>query len=502
MVKMHTFTLKSCGDLVMTREIRDPLYNYVHLTMVEYAVVDSKIFQRLDRIAQMPTAHFVYPSGEYSRKTHSLGAMHLMSKAILHIMYLHSGQIRKNISPLLFAESVVFKKDRDKNLDYLDQTKNTWWNSMEWDAIVQYSRLAGLLHDIGHAPFSHTFEDSTKKMAKKGVLDEEFDHESMSRKIIKEKEGDLNLGRSFKGEEVNQILDKKGKAPDFMKELISGACDCDKLDYLMRDAHHVGAPEYGSIDADRIINGFRVKDLRLCISSSALHALMKSFRAIQSMYTAIYYHRTSRIFDFMIADALEEVPEFIREITSSVDEFIKFDDRSFVCAINQRARKKGRSAKPYKKAREIFEKVRNRQKIYETVLEFPLSFPLSAVKDAKHYLEKIESEILELVEDQGGENFTIFCDYRPAIRPVGIELEDIFDWLMMPRIFDTKDNEVKKLEDIYSAYFFDLTRYSILFRIFAHRKEAEEERCTMDKIRKEAKEKLQNLENMWKRYST
>jgi len=494
--------LRSIRDLEFEREFRDPVYNYVHVTKFENKVIDSEIFQRLDRISQMPTAHFVYPSGEYSRKTHSLGVMHLMGKAILHIIYLHSDHIRKNISSLLFAESVVYKKDRDKNLDHLDQTKNTWWNSMEWDVIVQYSRLAGLLHDIGHAPFSHTFEDSTRKMFKKGVLEEAFDHESMSRKIIKEKESDLNLGKPFKGEEILQILDKKGKAPEFMKELISGACDCDKLDYLMRDAHHVGAPEYGSIDADRIIDGFRVKDLILCISSSALHALMNSFRATQSMYTAIYYHRTSRIFDFMITDALEKIPEFIKDITSSVDKFITFDDRSFVCAINERARKKGRSAKQYKKAKEIFKKVRNRQKTYKNILEFPLIFPLTAIRDAKHDIEETESEILKLVEDKGAEDFNIFCDYRPAIRPVGIKLEDIYDWLDMPRIYDTTDHEVKKLEEKYSAYFLDLIRYSILFRIFADKKKAKADHYTIDTIMGEAKRILQILENKWRPYLT
>jgi len=128
MVKMHMFTLKSCGDLVMTREIRDPLYNYVHLTMVENAVVDSKIFQRLDGIAQMSTAHFVYPGGKYSRKCHSLGAMHLMSKALLHVLYIHSANLREEISPLLFGEPVVFKR-RDTALDHIDQNINQWWDS-------------------------------------------------------------------------------------------------------------------------------------------------------------------------------------------------------------------------------------------------------------------------------------------------------------------------------------------------------------------------------------
>jgi HD superfamily phosphohydrolase len=497
-----TFKLRNIEDLEIAREFRDPVYNYIHVTEFENNVIDTDIFQRLDGLSQMPTAHFVYPSGEYSRKTHSLGAMHLMGKAILHILYLHSEQLRTEISPLLFGESVVFKKERDKGLDHLDQTKNKWWNSMEWDEIVQYSRLAGLLHDIGHAPFSHTFEDLTKKLAEDGKISKEFDHEEMSRKIITEKEEELKLGKPFKGGEIIQILDKTGKAPDFLKELISGACDCDKLDYLMRDSHHVGAPEYGNIDVDRIIDGFRVKDLVLCISSSALHAVMNSFRAIQSMYTAIYYHRTSRVFDFMIADALSKVPDLLEEITSSVDEFLKYDDEFTQCVIRERAIGTDAVSRRYKEARKILKMVRFRHKSYKTILEFPLIFPLVAIGDPKRAIQKVEDEIFHFVEESGAEDFEIICDYRPAIRPVGIELEEIANWLSMPRIYDTSDNKVKKLDQIYKAYYLDLTRYSILFRIFANRKKAKEDPYTIDKIRKKAREQLENLENKWLPYSS
>ena len=316
LVKAHRFTLKSVGDTVMTREIRDAIYDYVHLTMVENNVVDSQIFQRLDGIVQMPTAHLVYPGGKYSEKSHSLGTMHLMSKALLHILYLHSGDLREEISPLLFGEPVVLK-GRDTAIDHLDQRVNQWWDSKEIDEIVQCGRLAALLHDIGHAPFSHTFENMTEELAQNKMIDRAFDHEAMSRKIIEEKEDELKLG-DFEAKEVNEMLDKNGSAPDFLKELLNSPYDCDKLDYLMRDSYHTGTSEYGRTDIERIIDGFRVKDLHLCISSSALHAVMNSFHSIQSMYTAVYYHRTSRIFDFMIADALSMVPDLVSEIVSSV----------------------------------------------------------------------------------------------------------------------------------------------------------------------------------------
>lgn len=88
--------MKKWGNFVMRREIRDPIYDYIHLTAIENEVADSWIFQRLDGLTQMPTAHLVYPSGKYSRKTHSLGTMHLMSKALLHVLYTHSRTVREN----------------------------------------------------------------------------------------------------------------------------------------------------------------------------------------------------------------------------------------------------------------------------------------------------------------------------------------------------------------------------------------------------------------------
>lgn len=489
--------LRSIGNLVISREIRDPIYNYIHLTDVENKILDSRVFQRLDGLAQMPTAHLVYPSGKYSRKTHSLGAMHLMSKAILHILYLHSEELRREISPLLFGESIVFREDRDVGLDHLDQKINNWWNSKELDEIIQYSRLAALLHDIGHAPFSHTFEDVVRDLVRNKTIKQEFDHEKMSRKIITARESELGLGENFKGKEINDILDKKGRAPDFLKELISGPCDCDKLDYLMRDSYHMGAPEYGNIDAERIIDGLRVKDQRLCISSSALHAMMNSFRAIQSMYTAVYYHRASRVFDFMIADALCKVPEFIAEIISSIDEFLKYDDCTIVYAIRERAQGEDSSKNEYKEAKIILEKVRNREKMYKCILEFPLVFPIATKKDVQTDLKESCKKIEACCERHGAEGFNVRLDYRPAIRPVGIEPEEVIDWLGSPRIYDTEDGQVKSLKEIYKTYFLDLLRYSVLFRIFVDREKYKTNFDTVNKIKKEAKEELERVDSKW-----
>ena len=491
MVTMHKSTLRSSGNMVMTREIRDPVYNYIHLTAVENAVVDSQIFQRLDGLVQMPTAHFVYPGGKYSRKSHSLGAMHLMGKALLHVLYMHSGSLREKISPLLFGEPVVLK-GRDTALDHLDQNINEWWDSKEVEEIVQYGRLAALLHDIGHAPFSHTFEGMTKELVKNKEIDRAFNHEEMSRRIIEEKEDELKLG-DFKAKEINGILDKNGSAPDFLRELIDGPYDCDKLDYLMRDSYYTGTSEYGRIDAERIIDGFRVKDLHLCVSLSGLHSVMNSFHSIQSMYSAVYYHRTSRVFDFMIADALSMVPDFINEIISEVDTLLEYDDHTIVSEIKERAKTKS-SSEEYKKAIEIFKMVRYRQKKYTCILEYPLSFPLIAEENPRKDIEKISSKIKEFSIEFGVEDLNVRMDCAPTIRPVGINLEDIVEWLKGKRIYDTGDNKVKPLGKVSKTYFRTLLWYSILLRIFVDREKSRKYPHISEKIKKEARENLEVFE--------
>jgi len=466
-------------DIKIKREIRDPIYNYIHVTESEDRVIDSPIFQRLDRLSQTSTSSFVYPSLRYSRKTHSLGVMHLVHRAFLHLLFLQSDDIRSEISPLLFGELVVLKPEKESRLDNLSQELSSdWWNSNYLDVKIQSLRYAGLLHDIGHAPFCHTFEDVSRK------LNIDFDHEVMSRKIIKEKFDNLKL--EFTPDHINDILDPKGEAPPFLRELISSPYDCDKLDYLKRDAYHSGTLEYGDIDSERILDGFRVKGDKLCISLSAIDTLMNSFRAIQFMYTAVYHHKTSRLFDFMIADALEKIPEFIEEIVSDLDEFLKYDDCSFICEVRNRKSK----GDGYEEAWGIFEKIKKREKVYKVIVEYPLSFGIGT--DGRDEINALEKHL----EGIAGEDLKIRLDY-PDIRPVRIDLDEIYNWLSGKRIYDSEEGVLKSLKDISETYFHQLKRHTILFRIFCHRDQlgTSKGKRKVDEIKREAKTKLKEIED-------
>jgi hypothetical protein len=456
------------GDINFEREIRDPIYGYIFLTNYENSILDSEIFQRLDRIFQMPTAQFVYPSAKHTRKTHSLGAMHLSHMAILNIFYRHSGKRQKEISPLCWGEQVVIK-EKEEGLQSFDQKlRGKWWNSREPEQLIQSLRLAAMLHDVGHAPLSHLFEDVCKRANIKFKFHGKqriFNHELMSLKIIEDKEGELGIKAPFKSEDITEILRDHGNAPLFFHELVSGAYDCDKLDYLARDAHATGAIEFGGIDCARIIDGLRVVKEALCVSVSALDALMKSFDAVQYMYTSVYYHKTARIFDFMITEALTMIPNFLADIVSDINKFLKTDDYCFLYEARKYAEKN-----KVLKAVELLDDFRYRRKKYKDIYSHRVSIDFLVRPETEKRLKKIEKDLMKEAK-----NLEIIVDFRPGIRPVGIEIEELPTWLTGERIYDSSDGKTKKLKDVCAAYQRRLTQYVILFRVYANRKQLEKD---------------------------
>src|SRR3990170_8366782 len=190
-------------------EIKDPVHGYVYITEAEKNVIDSYPMQRLRRLRQLAGSEYVYPGANHTRFEHCVGVMFLAGKA---------------------AET-----------PHISQTVK--------DEEADMIRLSGLLHDVGHGPFSHVFEQLL-------IRDLDKTHEDMTSWIIVKSETSDKISKmGFKPEEVAELavgkLRKPGKA--FWDQIISSAVDVDKQDFIVRDTYHTGA-EYGFIDVFRLIH--------------------------------------------------------------------------------------------------------------------------------------------------------------------------------------------------------------------------------------------------------
>lgn len=239
-------------------EIRDPIHGYIKITREERDLIDSLFIQRLRRIHQLAGAYLVYPGGVHTRFEHVIGTMHV------------AGLIGQSIA------NTAGLRDDD----------------------IQELRIAALLHDVGHGPFSHLFEE---------VLFERTDvtHEDLSQRIVTESNIAEILRRE--GQEPSKIsrlcVGKSGGQP-FLNQVIAGGLSADMMDYLLRDAYFTGV-EYGKVDIQRIIDSLDISDDgHMMLERAALYAFEALLIARYEMFKAVYFHRTVRAAELMLAHSM------------------------------------------------------------------------------------------------------------------------------------------------------------------------------------------------------
>jgi hypothetical protein len=263
-------------------EIKDPVHGYVYITEEEKALIDSYPVQRLHRLRQLAGAEYVYPGANHTRFEHSIGVMHLASRVA------ENPNISKCISE--------------------DETEMV--------------RVAGLLHDVGHGPFSHVFEQ---------LLDKELNqtHEDITLWMVKNSElKDILRRMGCRPEDVGRLavgrLHRPGKA--FLDQIISSAVDVDKQDFIVRDTYHTGA-EYGFIDIFRLIHTLDVWEGNLAVDLGALSALESLIIARIESFRSIYFHRVGRAAQIMLAMAMEKANDELG-LTSfkTPEEYLAMDD--------------------------------------------------------------------------------------------------------------------------------------------------------------------------------
>jgi len=239
--------------------INDPVYGFITIDHpVILKIISHPYYQRLRRISQMAFAHLVYPGAVHTRLHHSLGAYHLMSNAITEL------------------KSKGIKITPDEELG---------------------AKAAILLHDAGHAPYSHALEN---------VLIKNMDHEAMSLLIMNV------LNDEFKGILTTAIEIFTDKYPKrFLHQLVSGQLDVDRMDYLTRDSFFTGVSE-GVIGYDRIIKMLTVYKGDLMVEEKAIYSIEKFLVSRRLMYWQVYLHKTVLSAEMMLVKIIERTKELIQ----------------------------------------------------------------------------------------------------------------------------------------------------------------------------------------------
>ena len=275
-------------------EIKDPVHGYVYITEAEKQIIDSFPVQRMRRLKQLAGAEYVYPAGNHTRFEHCVGVMHLAG---------------------LMAENPYLSK---------------YFNDNQYELI----RIAALLHDVGHGPFSHIYEHLLVKFLNKT-------HEDINVWIVQKSElKDIISALGFNVDQVAKLsvgwLHKPKRA--FMDQLIRSAVDADKLDFVIRDTYHTGA-QYGYVDVIRLIQTLDVLDQNLAVDVGALSALESFILARIESFKSIYFHRVGRAVQIMLAMAMEEAKDELGLVDCKTPEEYLANDDYTVWAMLKKSKK-------------------------------------------------------------------------------------------------------------------------------------------------------------------
>jgi len=251
--------------LAEEKVFKDPIHKYVHVKdQLIWDLIKTKEFQRLRRIKQLGTLYLAFHTAEHSRFGHSLGVYEIVRRMI--------------------DESLVGREA---------------WNSKDRPLAL----CAALLHDLGHGPFSHSFEKIFNT-----------DHEAFTQEIItgntEVNEVLSRVSETFP-QEVADVINKTHKNK-LVISMISSQIDADRMDYLQRDAYFTGV-SYGTFDMERILRLMRPSKDEVLIKESGMHAVENFIMSRYQMYWQIYFHPVSRGGEVLLNNCLKRVKQLYKE---------------------------------------------------------------------------------------------------------------------------------------------------------------------------------------------
>ncbi len=407
-------------------QVNDPIHGFVGLTELESKIVDSRPYQRLRRIKQLSGGHFVYPTAEHTRFGHCIGAMFL------------AGLMGNQLLPMIDLEKEA----------------------------LQEIRVAALLHDIGHGPFSHVFEEVL-------VESRDLNHEDVTEWIIRESEiGDLLEDASISKARVADLVRGRRitKTDAIVSGIVAGQVDVDKMDYLIRDSFYCGV-NYGLVDIHRLIKSVEVSDDYTIQFDIAARGALESFLVARyEMFLNVYYHKTVRSVEVMLvklmtsADAVLSLTAF-----EEPEHFLVLDDLSLISRVRQLDPSISAEAGEAARMVNMLDSRTLYKSAFEKVLHTQDRF-VSKILTKKKVRASIEEEIAESadvpVEDVIVDVPTLpSVPYNPhQLDPMEIGIFEIIDGKKVPQNLSDYSNIAEMMKgylDVIRVYTSDANRHKV-----------------------------------------
>nr|AAZ32510.1 metal-dependent phosphohydrolase [uncultured euryarchaeote Alv-FOS4] len=405
--------------------IHDTVHGNIKFEGATLRILETPEMQRLNGIKQLGLSYLVFPGANHTRLEHSIGVGHVAGK---------------------MGEAL--------NLP---------------DIEVTTLRVAGMLHDLGHSPYSHTLEyvlhektgwdhmDITTEIIRGNldIITDEVEGRERLHEILNDAGVDIDMVcRMIKGEvrkDASMHIDGNqayfGDPKNYMVNIISGSLDADQMDYLLRDAHYTGVA-HGMIDIFRILNTLKIKNGELMVDKKGVPALEGMLVARALMYTSVYFHKTNRIGELMLSRAVEEL-----DMDDWLDIY-RFNDAELMSVLKEaggfphEVAMRLKYRKLFKKAIVMrFDEIENNHEILELLKRLSdlkyrrrveEEIAQGAGVDSKYVLIDIPGDIAKLSEPRlnktdvkivDGQNIRELVAYSPLAR--ALQIRKVQDWAFM-----------------------------------------------------------------------
>lgn len=331
--------------LEKSKIFKDVIHDSIEITRIANCIIDTKIFQRLRNLHQLGVCYMVFSNANNNRFEHSIGTYHLADKLLSNLIQnSNPSELNKSILQIDFIKNYLLKNfeldDSEENIKFISNIKTHLLD----DYIVELIKIAGLVHDLGHGPFSHLFDEWLHHSDIIEKDNELLEHENRSILLLKKIIDSTSLHIDDEIYKLNEFINEEAfnfiaeiinpnefTSKNFVFQIVSNSLnglDVDKLDYLYRDSFYFGAGI--PFDLQRIISHAKVINDNICFPEKISYDIYKVYRTRYDLHKQFYNHKTVVSIEYMIRKILEKLDNIldisITIVNKDLDKFIELID--------------------------------------------------------------------------------------------------------------------------------------------------------------------------------